>query len=382
VAIKSGDKSSYWSYCADRWRHIRNQLIASPGFQKWAFKIPGIRTIARHRANSLFDVVAGFVYSQILYACVRLDLFNLLDKQPRSVRDLMTMFDMPEDSVICLLKAASSLDLVEVNSDGCYTLGPQGAAIIANPWLVAMVEHHALLYADLADPVRMLKGQDAPGQLASYWPYAGTEKTSEFSSEDVAAYSDLMAQSQQAIAQQILDAYPFSRHQKVLDVGGGEGAFLCAVLKRHLHLRGALMDLPAVAARAANRFADAGLAQRTEIHSQSFLSDSWPSDEEMITLVRILHDHDDGPVEAILCAAYKALRPGGTLLIAEPMAGTPGSKAAGHGYFGFYLKAMGSGRPRTKPEIETLALNTGFTNIKHWQVTNPMMLQVLTVNRP
>ncbi len=380
MQTKPDHKPSYWSVCADHWRRLRNQLIASPGFQKWAFKIPGVRHIARHRANSLFDVVAGFVYSQILYACVRLNLFNLLDKQPRSVTDLMTVFEMPEDSVLCLLKAAASLDLAEMNSDGRYTLGPQGAAMMANPWLTVMVEHHALLYADLADPVALLKGEGA-GQLASYWPYASAEKTSEFSSDQVSAYSDLMAQSQHAIAQQILEAYPFSRHQKVLDVGGGEGAFLCAVLKRHPHLNGALMDLPAVAARAATRFADAGLEQRTEIHSQSFLSALWPPEEEIITLVRILHDHNDSPVEAILCAAHKALRPGGTLLIAEPMAQTPGSKAAGHGYFGFYLKAMGSGKSRTKPEIEYLLDNAGFTNIKSWPVGNPMMLQVVTATR-
>ena len=139
MQTKPAHKPAYWSVFADHWRRLRNQLIASPGFQKWAFKIPGVRSIARHRATSLFDVVAGFVYSQILYACVRLDLFNLLDKQPRSVTDLMTVFDMPEDSVVCLLKAAASLDLVEMNSDGRYTLGPQGAAMMANPWLMVMV---------------------------------------------------------------------------------------------------------------------------------------------------------------------------------------------------------------------------------------------------
>jgi demethylspheroidene O-methyltransferase len=67
--------------------------------------------------------------------------------------------------------------------------------------------------------------------------------------------------------------------------------------------------------------------------------------------VRVVHDHDDERVLALLRAVRAALPPGGTLLLAEPMAGTPGAQAMGDAYFGFYLLAMGSGRPRTPQRL-------------------------------
>ena len=62
----------------DRWRDWRNRTIAKPGFQRWAAAFPLTRPIARRHAGELFDLVAGFVYSQVLLACVRLKVFELL----------------------------------------------------------------------------------------------------------------------------------------------------------------------------------------------------------------------------------------------------------------------------------------------------------------
>ncbi|GIS01752.1 MAG: hypothetical protein CM15mP103_03030 [Gammaproteobacteria bacterium] len=73
-----------------------------------------------------------------------------------------------------------------------------------------------------------------------------------------------------------------------------------------------------------------------------------PQDVELFSLIRVLHDHDDEPVSGLLSRLCTALKPGGHLLIAEPMAGTPGAEPIGDTYFSFYLWAMGSGRPRTQ----------------------------------
>jgi demethylspheroidene O-methyltransferase len=59
-----------------RLRSLRNRLLASPGFQRWAAAFPLTRPVARRHTRELFDLVAGFVYSQVLAACVALDLFE------------------------------------------------------------------------------------------------------------------------------------------------------------------------------------------------------------------------------------------------------------------------------------------------------------------
>ena len=90
-----------------------------------------------------------------------------------------------------------------------------------------MVAHHRLLYADLADPVALLRRGGGGGALSGLWHYAEAAGTGDAAA--VAAYSALMAASQPMVAAQAIDAYPFHRHRRLLDVGGGEGAFLAAV---------------------------------------------------------------------------------------------------------------------------------------------------------
>jgi demethylspheroidene O-methyltransferase len=349
----------------DRGYAWRDRLLASPRFQRWAAAFPLTRPIARRRARALFDLVAGFVYSQVLFACVQLRLFDVLADGPQNVETLAVRCALPVEAMRRLLDAAVSLQLASARSDGRYGLGELGAAMTGNPGIAAMVEHHALLYADLRDPVALLRGERAGTALAGYWPYAGTADPAALARGDVAAYSALMASSQQLIAGEILDAYPVARHRCLLDVGGGEGAFLTAAAARAPDLKLMLFDLPPVAERARGRFAAAGLAHRAQVTGGDFLADALPGGADLISLVRVVHDHDDERVLTLLRAVRHALPPGGTLLLAEPMAGTAGAEPMGDAYFGFYLLAMGRGRPRSPAVLGGLLASAGF---KNWQL--------------
>ena len=309
------------------------------------------RFIARRRARALFDLVAGFVYSQVLLACVRLRLLEALADGPRTVADLAESLALPHAGMQRLLWAAASLKLVERRGDDRFGLGMHGAAMLGNPGIAAMVEHHGLLYADLADPVALLRGRREHTALGSHWPYAAGGDPRNLSAEQVSAYTTLMAASQPLVAAEILDAYPFHRHRCVLDAGGGDGSFILSVASRIPTLRLMLIDLPPVADRARVRLRTAGLSERMSVTAGDFLSDAWPDGADLVTLVRVVHDHDDPAVLELFRRAHRALPPGGTLLIAEPMADTPGAEPMGDAYFGFYLLAMGSGRARTPDEL-------------------------------
>ena len=165
--------------------------------------------------------------------------------------------------------------------------------------------------------------------------------------EGYAAYSELMSQTQALVAETILDAYPFARHRRLLDVGGGEGAFLATAAERAPRLALTLFDLPPVAARARAKFAALGLSGRVEAIGGDCLRDPLPQGADVVSLVRVLHDHDDESARALLAAVRRALPPGGVVVVAEPMAGARGAEPMGDAYFGFYLLAMGRGRPRT-----------------------------------
>ncbi len=340
----------------------RNRLLASPRFQRWAASFPLTRAVARRQSRAVFDLLAGFIYSQVLLACVRLQLLEfLLREGPQSASAIAARTGLTASATGRLLDAAVSLKLIAVLRDGRFVLGELGAPIAGNTAIQSMVEHHALVYADLRDPVALLRGAAGETSLSRYWAYAATPNPSELADDHVGAYSDLMSASQPLVAGEILDAFDFTRHRCLLDVGGGQGTFLMTVAARHPALQLMLFDLPAVAQRATERFADAGLANRAWAVGGDFFSDALPCGADLISLVRVLHDHDDHRVMALLSATWEALPEGGTLLIAEPLSGVDGAEPVGDAYFGFYLLAMGSGRARSVQTLTGMLLETGFT---------------------
>jgi demethylspheroidene O-methyltransferase len=361
---------------ARRLRAWRNRLLASPRFQRWAAAFALTRPVARAHTRELFDLVAGFVYSQVLAACVRLDLFALLGREGAlPVSTLAARLDLPAPRLEVLLRAAVSLRLLQRDGED-YGLGPLGAALLGNPGVVAMVEHHALLYKDLADPVALLRGGQ-PTDLAGYWGYAGAVSPGALEGPHVQAYSELMAASQQLVAGEIIAAYPLQRHRRLLDVGGGLGAFTSAVAARVPGLELELFDLPAVAQQASARLQGTGLAERIRTHGGDFFRDPLPRGADVISLVRIVHDHDDDKAMTLLRAVHAALPPGGCLLLAEPMAGTRRAEPAGDAYFGFYLLAMGSGRPRSRETLQAMLVAAGFANVSEQPTHTPLLTRLL-----
>lgn len=367
----------------DRLCILRDKCIADSRFQNTVVKIPFLKRIAKKRANALFDLMAGFVYSQILLACVRLNLFDLLKDGPLSVHELKQHCSLESDALKKLLDAAVSIHLLERRSNQQYGLGTLGAPMVGNTALSAMIEHHAVLYEDLKDPLMLLSGSVERKQLEKFWPYVSKDADDQDSLKDKARvknYSDLMSASLPLVADQVVDAYDFSRHHRLLDVGGGQGTFLKRVHKNAPQLARMLFDLPGVANLAKDSFAMNAEDQNIAVYAGDFFNDPLPSGADLITLIRVIFDHDDERVKILLSSIFKALEPGGKLLVAEPMADTPDHPAMGHAYFGFYLLAMGRGRPRTIDEISKLAFSVGFKNVEMLPCNMPINAQVLLLS--
>lgn len=357
-----------------RWSDLRNRLLASPRFHSFASRFPLTRPIARKQAAVLFDLCAGFVYSQTLLACVQLDLFTRLAATPLDLATLARQLELPRDRLARLLDAAVALELLEKRGEQRYGLGPLGAVLAGNEGIQAMVRHHAMLYADLNEPLALISGQGEQPRLARYWAYADADQqASELHGDQVSAYSELMAASQSLIAEQVLGSYAMRRHRRILDVGGGQGAFLDAVARRWSHLDLMLFDLPAVAERGRERLLAGHPGRSVQTFGGDFLVDSLPAGADLITLVRVIHDHNDPEVLRLLCAVHQQLPADGVLLLAEPMAGEKSTDRVADAYFGLYLLAMGKGRARTPDELTGLLRAAGFTRSR--LLTSHMPLQ-------
>ncbi|WP_426170058.1 methyltransferase [Sandarakinorhabdus sp. DWP1-3-1] len=367
----------------ERWLLRRNAILANPRFQRWSMRLPLLRGTARHHADEMFRVITGFVYTKTLTAVVDAGVVARLAAAPASTAELAEGAGLELPAMQRLLSAAASIDLVEALPGDRWTLGQRGAALSSNTGALAMIEHHKLFYADLADPMAMFRNGRGGGALAQFWSYAeaaGRGERASAADPGTEAYSTLMAASQPMVAEQVLDAYDFGRHRRLLDIGGGHGAFVAQVAARHPGLALSLFDLPPVADMARQVLAGRGLGHVT-VHGGSFRDDPIPPGADLVSLVRILHDHDDAVVAALLAAVHAALPAGGALLIAEPMAGTPGAQAMGDAYFGLYLWAMGSGRPRTAETYTAMLRTAGFGRVREVRVGLPMVTRLLVATR-
>ncbi len=364
----------------DRWRTFRNRMIARPGFQAFAAAFPLTRPIARARSKALFDLIAGFTYSQTLVACLELDLIARLADGPATLESLAKALDFAPDRLERLLKAAVSLDILEKTSSGAFDLGIHGAALLGNPWIAGFIRHHPILYDDLRDPIAVLRDPSETG-LSRYWAYAGAGEGQTSEKKDVSAYTALMAASQAAVAREILALHDFSDCDEVLDIGGSNGSFIVAAAARYPQLRFTLFDLPAVAGLAAENFEKSGISNRAKAIPGSFLTDPLPKTAQVATLIRVLHDHDDESALRILEAAHACLPQGGRLILAEPLSGDAATAPISDGYFGLYFAAMGQGKTRTPGEIAQIAQKAGFQTSEPPRTRMPLITSVIVLRR-
>jgi demethylspheroidene O-methyltransferase len=357
-----------------------NRLVARPGFQSWASRFPLTRGQTRRDGAQLFDVVQGFVQSQVLMAVVELDLPRRLRAGPQTPEMLGRATGIAPDRMRVLLQAAAALGLLKRKRSGCYALARKGAALMGVPGLEAMIRHHRAFYADLADPVALLRGPERT-ELSEFWPYVFGAR-GEIDPGVAETYSDLMAQSQLLVAEDTLRAVSFKGVRHLMDVGGGTGAFLAAVGAGYPDLQMTLFDLPPVVPGATARFAAAGMADRVTVSSGSFRDDPLPRGADAVSLVRVLYDHGDDTVADLLAAVYEVLPPGGRLVISEPMGGGARPDRAGDVYFAFYTMAMQTGRARSAEEIAELCETAGFCAVRCPAPARNFVTRVVTAEKP
>ncbi len=350
------------------------RLAMSPRFHRLASRMPGLRGFVRREGEELFSLISGFVQSQALVALVEARVLHTLASGPMTTEDLSRRCALPPSSLTVLLRAGAALKLVSLSRDGQWRLAPRGAAFLTVPGLEPMVRHHHVLYRDLADPLAFFRGETETG-LAGFWPYVFGPLAQEDAAL-AARYSRLMAESQVLVAEDTLRLVDLSKRWRLLDVGGGTGAFLAEVGKACPGLSLSLFDMPAVLEAVPQR-----LRNRVTLHPGDFRADPLPEGADTISLVRVLYDHPDDVVAALLAKVRAALPPGGMIVVSEPMSGGDRPDPATDVYFAIYTLAMRTGRTRSTAEIGAMLRATGFTNVRLCPGDRPYVTSAVTAMR-
>ncbi|MFD0858483.1 methyltransferase [Roseovarius aquimarinus] len=356
-----------------------NRLLASPRFQSWAARMPLLRGRVRREGGALFDLVAGFCTSQSLMALVELRIPDMLMDGALPAARLAARCAVPPERMEVLLRANVASKVLRITRAGHFALTARGAALVGVPGLREMILHHKVLYRDLVDPAAFFRG-GTETELAAFWPYVlGAAEAGD--AQLTRRYSDLMAQSQRLVAEDTLAAIDLRGTRVLLDIGGGTGAFLeaaCAVAPK---MRGILFDLPQVAEAAQERLARAGLGARVRVAPGSFVRDPLPEGADTATLIRVLYDHSDETVAALLERIYAALPPGGRLIVSEPMTGGARPSVAGDVYFALYTMAMRTGRARSGERIAELCRAAGFASATCLRTRRPFITGVVVAEK-
>lgn len=167
-------------------------------------------------------------------------------------------------------------------------------------------------------------------------------------------------------------AYDFSQVKKVVDIGGGTGNLVASILNAYPHLQGILFDMPHVAEQAKSHLAASGVADRCEAVGGDFLS-SVPADADVYVISSVLMDWSDEHVVTILNNCYKAMQPGGRILIVEPLVGEANQPSFGKA-LDIMIMLETYGGIRSQGQFKALLEKAGF------QLTNVVQTNALTMS--
>jgi hypothetical protein len=173
--------------------------------------------------------------------------------------------------------------------------------------------------------------------------------------EDAAVFNAAMS-SMPSYNADIVAAYDFSPFRRIVDVGGGQGALLAAILEANPQARGVLHDLPSVVAGASALRSDGG-AGRCDIVGGDFF-DGVPEGGDAYLLKGVIHDWPDARAMTILKNCRRAIRSGGTLILVDNV--LTGSDDPGRALMDLLMMVLTGGRERTEAEFRSLLGKAGF----------------------
>jgi SAM-dependent methyltransferase len=161
-----------------------------------------------------------------------------------------------------------------------------------------------------------------------------------------------------AIGAAVAGGYDFAPYRTVVDLGGGRGHLLAAILSRHPALRGILFDLPHLVPTAQAYLDAAGLRDRVSVVGGDFFVSVPPAD--LYVLSHIVHDWDDERSVRLLRVCREAVRPGGRLLIVEKYLPQPMVRGAVPPGTDVNMLVLTGGRERTEGEYRDLLRGAGW----------------------
>jgi predicted O-methyltransferase YrrM len=310
-------------------------------------------------ASQLLRIVIGYQLSQALHVAATLEIADRLREGPRSADDLARPCGAHPRALYRLLRALAAAGVLREEEGERFALTPLGeplrsdhpaslaawAVLIGRPYQWQSWGHllHGVRTGET--PFQALHGTNV-------WEWRAEHL------DESAIFDRAMTANSRASNAAILSAFDLSRFGRIVDVGGGHGAFLAAILQANPRARGVLFDQPHVVAHAGALLRAAGVEDRCQIVGGS-LFESLPAGADAYTLRGMICDYDDAAATDALRVCRRALAPASRVLIVDRLVEAPNEGAPGK-LFDLTMLVMTSGQARTREEFAALFEKAGL----------------------
>jgi hypothetical protein len=317
-------------------------------------------TEERAAAAAVLRMIWGIHVSRAVYAVAELDIADRLADGPVSCTELAAGTGAHEASLYRVLRLLAALGVFAEAPPGSFGLTILGHRLRSDA--PASMRSWALLHGTVAGcpPFEHILHTVRTGRPG--FDTAHGMPLFEFLAQhpgDAAVFDAAMLERTAAYAPSVAAGYDFSDLRTVVDVGGGRGILLAAILRAHRHLQGTLFELPAVAAGAGPVLAAAGLTDRCEVVAGDFFR-GVPAGADCYLLANVLHDWDDATAAGILASCRNAVTRHGRVLIIERLIPGDPAEAVPALLSDINMLVVSGGRERTNGEYATLLQAAGL----------------------
>ena len=321
--------------------------------------------------------MTGHIVASAVNIVARLGVSDKLARGPRSAEDLARECEVNADALYRVLRALGSVGLYEEVSPRTFALTPAGAALCDGPvrWMALWIagEFNFHVYANAMHSVKT--GESAVPATTGHGAFEHFAKNPELSK----IFNDAMTGFSQAVIPAVIEAYDFSGINTLVDVAGGHGAVLTAILQKYPSMKGVLFDLDHVIAGAVPKIAAQGLGARVSTTSGDFFKAVPPGGDAYI-MKHIIHDWDDEKAATILANIRKVLPKDGRVILIESVIPTGNEPGLGK-IIDLEMLVMPGGRERTEQEFRDLFDRAGFTLTRVVHTKSPLSVVEAKPNR-